>query len=211
MRQLFLDCDGVLADFDTGFETLTGMQGQEYEDLHGSKAFWKLIRDTPHFFENLPLMPGAIELYQAVKHLRPIILTGCPRGDWAATQKMRWRDKHFPGVPMVTCLSRNKVDYCQPGDVLVDDFLKHSQKWIDGQGIFVHHTSVQQSIRVLESIGVLENCQTKEYIRDRIENGDWYKATPELWKIYRDAVNNDRGRTLESLESGDYEDFFYDP
>jgi len=155
MTQLFLDCDGVLADFDTGFQELTGMQGQDYEDKHGSKAFWKLIQDSQSYFEKLPLMPDAMELYEAVKHLRPIILTGTPRGDWAAPQKMRWRDKRFPGVPMVTCLSRNKVDYCQPGDVLVDDFLKHSQKWIDGGGIFVHHTSARESIDMLKSINVL--------------------------------------------------------
>jgi hypothetical protein len=153
-----------------------------------------------------------MELYEAVKHLRPIILTGTPRGDWAAPQKMRWRDKRFPGVPMVTCLSRNKVDYCQPGDVLVDDFLKHSQKWIDGGGIFVHHTSARESIDMLKSIGILEdlNTSTKEYTRDRTESGDWYKATPELWEIYRNAVNNDDWETAESLESGDNKDFFYD-
>jgi len=156
MRQLFLDCDGVLADFDTGFQELSGMQGQEYEDKYGSKSFWKFIQDSPHFFENLPVMSGAMDLYQTVKHLRPIILTGCPRGGWAEAQKMRWRDKYFTGVPMVTCLSHNKVDYCQPGDVLVVDFLKHSQKWIDGGGIFVHHTSAQESIHALESTGVLK-------------------------------------------------------
>jgi hypothetical protein len=155
MKQLFLDCDGVLADFDTGFLALTGMQGQEYEDRFGSKVFWKRIQDSKNYFENLPLMPDAMELFDAVKHLRPIILTGCPRGDWAAHQKMRWRDRYFPGVPMVTCLSRNKVDYCQPGDVLVDDFLKHSQRWIDGGGVFVHHTSAKESIQKLKDLSVI--------------------------------------------------------
>jgi 5'(3')-deoxyribonucleotidase len=153
--QLFLDCDGVLADFDAGFLKLTGMPGHEYEDKFGAKRFWKQIQDSPLYFENLTLMPGALKLYEAVKHLRPIILTGCPRGDWAVPQKMRWRDKYFPGVPMVTCLSRNKVDYCQPGDVLVDDFLKHSQKWIDGGGVFVHHTSSDDTIATLKTLGVL--------------------------------------------------------
>ena len=155
MKQIFLDCDGVLADFDYGFKDLSGEDGHEYEDRHGSKAFWKLIANTDHYFEKLPLMPGAVELYQSVKHLRPIILTGCPAGDWAAHQKMRWRDIHFPGVPMVTCLSRNKVDYCQPGDVLIDDFLKHSQKWIDGGGVFVHYKNTPDTISQLKEMDVI--------------------------------------------------------
>jgi 5'(3')-deoxyribonucleotidase len=155
MRQIFLDCDGVLADFDDGFRSLSGEDGHEYENRHGSKNFWKLIECSDHFFEGLPLMEGAIELYETVKHLRPIILTGCPRGDWAAHQKMRWRDKYFPGVPMVTCMSCDKVDYCQEGDILIDDFLKHSQKWIDGGGIFIHHRNVTETIEQLENLGVL--------------------------------------------------------
>jgi hypothetical protein len=154
-QQIFLDCDGVLADFDTGFQNLAGMQGQEYEDKFGTKQFWQLIRDSGSYFEKLPLMQGAVELYNAVKHLRPIILTGCPRGDWAAPQKMRWRDQHFPGVPMVTCLSRNKVDYCQPGDILIDDLLKYNQLWVAGGGIFIHHTSAANSIQELYNINVL--------------------------------------------------------
>jgi hypothetical protein len=155
MKQIFLDCDGVLADFDSGFRELSGEEGHAFEDRHGSKEFWKLIESSPHYFESLPLMEDAVELYEAVKHTRPIILTGCPRGDWAAHQKMRWRDCYFPGVPMVTCLSRDKVDYCQPGDVLVDDFLKHSQRWIDGGGIFVHHTNTPFTIRQLESLDMI--------------------------------------------------------
>jgi hypothetical protein len=155
MKQIFLDCDGVLADFDSGFRKLSGEEGHAFEDRHGSNEFWKLIESSPDFFESLPLMEGADKLMIAVEHLRPIILTGCPRGDWASPQKMRWRDKYFPGVPMVTCMSRDKVDYCQPGDVLVDDFLTHSQRWIDGGGIFVHHTNTPDTLRQLENLDML--------------------------------------------------------
>ena len=155
MQQLFLDCDGVLADFDAGFVNLTGVSGQEYEDQHGAQVFWRRIEQVRDYFEYLPLMAGAMELFDAVAHLRPIILTGCPRGDWAAPQKMRWRDRRFPGVPMVTCASINKVHYCQPGDVLVDDFIKHRQKWVDGGGVFVVHTSASDSIQQLKDLGVI--------------------------------------------------------
>jgi len=158
VKQLFLDCDGVLADFDSGFQNLTGMQGQEFEDRFGSKLFWKRIENSKNFFETLPIMPGALELYDAVKKFRPIILTGCPKGDWAAPLKMRWRDKNFPGVPMVTCLSKDKVDYCQTGDILIDDFLKHSQKWIAGGGIFVHHIDTIDTLQQLRKLGVFESA-----------------------------------------------------
>lgn len=153
--RLFLDCDGVLADFDQGFKSKFGINSEQFEELHGTKQFWKTIRQDMNFFGTLPLMDGAVELYNSVKHLRPIILTGCPFGDWAEHQKFGWRDKHFPGVPMVTCVSRNKRNFCQPGDVLIDDLEKYQHLWEEAGGIFVLHTSTEDTLKQLKTLGVL--------------------------------------------------------
>lgn len=150
MRRIYLDVDGVLADFNTGFQNITQQSPQQFEDEHGTKAFWKTIRQATNFFGTLPIMPGAQELYEAVEHTRPIMLTGCPFGNWAEHQKFKWRDNHFKGVPMVTCLSRNKRDYCQPGDILVDDLLKYKHLWEEAGGVFIHHTSAESSIAQLQ-------------------------------------------------------------
>ena len=37
--QLYLDCDGVLADFDRAATALLGMGSREYEKRHGLPAF----------------------------------------------------------------------------------------------------------------------------------------------------------------------------
>ena len=52
-------------------------------------------------------MPDAQVLFEAVKHLKPTILTGLPLGNWAAPQKERWAPA-FPGVPIITCMARDK-------------------------------------------------------------------------------------------------------
>jgi len=153
--RLYLDCDGVLADFDAGFEEKFETTAKEYEDTLGAKEFWKAIRQDLNFFGTLPLMPDAIELYVAVAQLRPVILTGCPFGNWAEHQKFGWRDKHFPGVPMVTCLSRNKRNFCQPGDILVDDITKYQHLWEEAGGTFILHTSAESTINQLKVLGVI--------------------------------------------------------
>lgn len=137
--QVYLDCDGVLADFDAGFERLTGTDPRTFEELYGGTAFWARIYKSDNFFGTLPAMQSGQRLYTAVKHLRPIILTGTPRGDRSVIQKMQWRDKHYPGVPMVTCPSRDKRLYCQPGDVLIDDLLKYRELWTEAGGHFIHY------------------------------------------------------------------------
>jgi FMN phosphatase YigB (HAD superfamily) len=153
VKQIFLDCDGVLADFDTAAIRIFGQHPQQAEDELGSVEFWRRLRESGRFFHELPLLTDGLELYRAVAHLHPVILTGCPRGGWAEPDKVAWAARHFPNVAMITCLSRDKRLHMNPGDVLVDDFLKYKQLWEDAGGIFIHHTSAEESLRQLAALG----------------------------------------------------------
>lgn len=148
-RQLYLDCDGVLADFDRGAEAILGMRPKAFQQRYNIGRMWAKLASAPDFYGTLPLMPGAVELFDAVKHLDPVILTGLPRGNWAADQKVRWAAEHFPGTRIITCMAVNKRNHCVPGDVLVDDTLKHAHLWEEAGGIFIHHKSVQETLEAL--------------------------------------------------------------
>ncbi|MDB5699108.1 MAG: hypothetical protein JWN69_1912 [Alphaproteobacteria bacterium] len=145
-RQLYLDCDGVLADFERGSATILGMPPKAYQARHGAGKFWQQLAHADDFYGALPMMPDAVELFEAVRHLDPIILTGLPRGNWAADQKRRWAAQHFPGTRIITCMAVDKRNHCRAGDVLVDDTLKHRHLWEEAGGIFVHHRSARDTI-----------------------------------------------------------------
>ena len=145
-RQLFLDCDGVLADFDKGATAVLGMKPRAFEQRHGLGRFWAKLASTPDFYFGLPLLPGATRLFEAVRHLDPVILTGLPLGNWAAEQKVRWAARHFPGTRIITCMARDKRDHSVPGDVLVDDQLRHAGRWEETGGIFIHHKDVDDTL-----------------------------------------------------------------
>jgi hypothetical protein len=145
-RQLFLDCDGVLADFDRGATAILGMPPKAFEKRHGLGRFWAKLASAPDFYFGLPLLPGAKELFERVKHLDPIILTGLPQGNWAADQKVRWAAQHFPGTRIITTMARNKRNHGKPRDVLVDDMLKHAALWEEMGGVFIHHRDVDDTL-----------------------------------------------------------------
>ena len=149
-RQLFLDCDGVLADFDRGATAILGMPPKAFEKRHGLGRFWAKLASAPDFYFSLPLLPGATELFEAVKHLDPIILTGLPQGNWAADQKVRWAAQHFPGTRIITTMARNKRNHGKPGDVLVEDMLKHAALWEEMGGVFIHHKDVDETLARLK-------------------------------------------------------------
>jgi hypothetical protein len=149
---LFLDCDGVLADFDAGAKRILGMTPAAFEERHGKSEFWKRLARTRNFYGDLSQMPDAQQLFQAVKHLKPTILTGLPLGRWAAPQKERWAAEHFPGVPIITTMARQKYLHMEPGDVLVDDRENHRHLWENAGGIFVHHRNAEDTLRQLAKI-----------------------------------------------------------
>ena len=150
--RLFLDADGVLADFDLGAKRLLGASPKEYIAKHGRGSFWKRLAKAKNFYGSLPEMPDARLLFEAVKHLEPTILTGLPMGGWAAAQKVDWAAEHFPGVPIVTCMARDKHKHMHPGDVLVDDREKHRAAYEAAGVVFIHHRNAEDSVRQLAKI-----------------------------------------------------------
>jgi 5'(3')-deoxyribonucleotidase len=144
--QLYLDCDGVLADFDASAIALLGMPPKDYEKKHGRGRFWQKLARAPDFYFGLPLLPDARRLFDAVAHLDPIILTGLPLGNWAAEQKVRWAAKYFPGTRIITTMARDKRDHAKSGDILVDDQLRHAHLWEEAGGIFIHHRNVDETL-----------------------------------------------------------------
>lgn len=150
--RLFLDADGVLADFDSAVRDLLGMGPDEFQKRHGKAEFWKRLARARDFYATLPEMPDARLLFDSVRHLEPTILTGLPIGKWAAPQKKEWASRHFPGVPVITCMARDKARHMDPGDVLVDDRDSHRDAY-EAAGIrFVHHRNARDSLRRLAEI-----------------------------------------------------------
>ncbi len=146
---IFLDCDGVLADFDTYAHEYFGSHPRDYERMMGSERFWAELEAKGDFYRNLPLMDDAQVLVDGVKHLNPTILTGCPRGNWAEQQKVDWAKEHFPDLPIITCRSADKRAHAKAGDVLIDDWPQHRHRWIEHGGIFISHYDAESSLKAL--------------------------------------------------------------
>ena len=147
--RLFLDLDGVLADFDRGVQQVTGKRPEQLP----VKAMWKALAQAPDFYGTLELMHDAEDLWEYCKPWHPTILTGLPLGSWAPEQKRRWVARMLgEHVPVITCMSRDKPKYSGPGHVLIDDRVSLKEGWERAGGTFIHHTSAERSIAELESL-----------------------------------------------------------
>lgn len=155
MTTLYLDCDGVLADFEKGVIRVTGKRPEELN----LSTMWKALARDPNFYGTLDPMDdvyGGMALWNAVKHLKPIILTGIPFGGWAPKQKREWAGLTFGWeYEIITCFARDKHTYCKPGDILVDDRSKAQGPWEGAGGKFVLHRTTKDTLAQLKALGVL--------------------------------------------------------
>lgn len=147
---LFLDLDGVLADFDRGVVAATGKRPEQL----AMKEMWRALSRHADFFGTLEFMQDAQELWSFCAPHRPTILTGLPLGSWAPEQKTRWVARMLGAdVPVITCMARDKARYASPGAILVDDREKAREPWETAGGCFILHRNAADSIAELAKLG----------------------------------------------------------
>lgn len=156
MTRIYVDLDGVLADFDHGAKHVLGMPCDEFQQLHGAALMWRRLADASDFYRKLPWTADGRDLWLALENDAPatlVILTGLPLGDWAEPQKRAWCLRELgPGIPVVCCMSIDKHRYCTPGDILIDDREKARLDWETAGGVFVHHIDAESTIAALVQI-----------------------------------------------------------
>ena len=158
--KLFIDLDGVLADFDAKVEEITGKRPDRSQPK-AEASMWKAIEQYGTFYRDVEPMPDAFHLWYCVAPLRPTILTGISMTPGCTEQKRFWVSKHLGReVFVITCASKDKaaeaLKVTPEGytPVLVDDWTKYRDVWEAAGGIFILHTSAADSIRQLKELGL---------------------------------------------------------
>jgi 5'(3')-deoxyribonucleotidase len=139
-RRLYLDLDGVMADFDGAFPAVFGLDHRDMAD----DDMWLKINGHPSFFRDLPPMEGAVEFFRKIEHLNPIILTACHKSSYAtvASQKVEWVRQHLS--PSVTVLpvqggTSKPLFMHARGDILIDDYRRNTEAWDAAGGKAILH------------------------------------------------------------------------
>jgi hypothetical protein len=137
---LYLDMDDVVADWHAAAQQLLKKRwNKEGERL--PQWEWDQIKEDARFYRDLPIREGAEELVawcRLYTNKHPdtglAFLTALPHDynmPWAATDKVFWADRHFPGIPVFFGpFSHDKYRYCKnSGDILIDDRTSNCHEW----------------------------------------------------------------------------------
>jgi 5'(3')-deoxyribonucleotidase len=154
---LYLDLDGVLADFDEHASHLIAKSGKK---IVTDSDFYDVITEDEHFFFNLKPTPYAFKLWEAAHKVSDNIqiLTALPSGQAfknVMVDKRRWVAKHFSRTIKVNFgpFSHDKWKHAKRGDILVDDKKSNIEEWRRlGGGIGILHYNYETTINKLMSL-----------------------------------------------------------
>ena len=158
VNHIFLDLDGVFANFDKKIFEITGNHPHELE----SPKMWEAIKeyDVQHkFYSSLELIPNSLTLLSEILKKVPLkkisILTASglkPEGDEWALQKINWVKEHLhPNLKVNWCErgAQKGLLFAKPGSLLIDDMERNVSNFILHGGMGIVHRSVEETLHTL--------------------------------------------------------------
>jgi len=153
--KVYCDMDGVIVDFERGYNDLTGKQTPGVDSTYDKNDFWSAITKAgAKFWADLNWMPDGKQLWSYIKQYNPSLLTAPSREKSSEIGKQEWIDKNLPGTPVIFKQAKDKKDLAEPNAILIDDRKDNIQQWIDAGGIGIRHTSTESTIKQLQKLGL---------------------------------------------------------
>ena len=151
--RIYLDMDGVIADFNTAFQRIDGRTTEEVSK-EGDKAFWEHVdKGGLKFWSEMPWMPGSKKLWNYVKDKDVVILTAPARSlPNSPKGKKIWIQRELGNVKVIFKRAREKHEYADKVSVLIDDSESNIRNWKSAGGIGILFRSADQAIRELKKL-----------------------------------------------------------
>ena len=151
--KIYCDMDGVLADFESGYEELTGV------DLKGEfkkgDDFWDPIKVAGvGFWAGLKWMPDGQKLWDYLKPFNPVLLSAPSREQSSRIGKHVWVKYKIPGTKLILRYAKQKQELATPESILIDDRQVNIDQWEAAGGIGILHTSTANTIQQLQKLGL---------------------------------------------------------
>ena len=126
---IFCDMDGVLVDFDKGYQELTG-KSTNHKDVQDKNDFWRLLDKSLEekglteydYWINLPWMPDGRTLWNHIKEYKPYILTSPSLDPGSKKAKREWVEKELPEAKNIYFRKAQlKPEFSGKNRILIDD------------------------------------------------------------------------------------------
>jgi hypothetical protein len=151
--KIYLDMDGVIADFETRYRQVFGVDIKKSKDKKFDTNFTQFIVDNN--FATLDMMPrsGYLISYLASLSVPTEILSSTAsekrnaeisrqKSVWLTTHGIRFKENFVPGKHL-------KYKFATPNSILIDDTESNINDWKQAGGIGILHKDVDSTLNIL--------------------------------------------------------------
>lgn len=155
ITKIYLDMDGVIADFETEYKNMFGELPEETRVKKGMPEFvvrWNQIISTG-IFRRLQKMPDAEILLEHLKTVSSPVYILSSTSDIEShgpvqEQKLEWLKNENILYPAVLVPGKRfKQHYATKHSLLIDDTEVNVTQWLDNGGQGIVHTSASETIK----------------------------------------------------------------
>jgi 5'(3')-deoxyribonucleotidase len=205
--ELYVDMDGVLADFFGEWAKLMGVDS--WRNIKDIDSALNKIKQQPNFWINLPMTSNALQLLSAIKAYKGKynILSAPLAGDKnSVPQKKEWIKKNLSSFPpQKIIIDPNKSKYAkQPNGTpngLIDDYGDNIRKWEQAGGIAIKHNNknIDRTISKLDLEINEDPFHDISRFINRITSPKSYKYAVELLHKILQRKEQEDGKLKHSL------------
>lgn len=166
IKEIFVDLDGVLADFNSTFDRINGLETLSnnmtdneiqkrrnllYDTLPDfvGKGYWANLNPVSdfelgmNFLRQLDIPIKILSSTSSIEHLFEKV----------RYQKLQWlKVYNIEFEPIFVTGSILKIPYAQKGSILIDDIFTTIENWNDNGGIGIHHINWENTITELKKL-----------------------------------------------------------
>ena len=158
IRQIFLDMDGVLADFESQISKMLGQKVWNNDAGHSVYDQYKRELTAKHMFRLMDPLPDAWKLtdwcLNSGIHTEILTAAGTVNRELVVRDKIEWIREHInPYWTIIpTFKGSQKAAFAHKKAVLIDDRDKNIDCWVEAGGIGILHTTADNTIKQLNDI-----------------------------------------------------------
>ena len=148
--KVYLDMDGVIADFFSSAIKLADCEHSHWRDMEHRdiQRALKKVRKTPGFFKTIPAFPMANTLVACINNIAgeySILSSPLTSYENCGAEKTEWIENNIHIQPVEIIISDNKPQYAQ-GNILIDDYGYNCRKWEEAGGFAIKYQADEQHI-----------------------------------------------------------------
>lgn len=155
IKKIYIDMDGVLANFEKGVSEAMPMFGKNTAALDNIDM-WKYVNKNKAFWETLKPLSNCFKLIKLIEEKFPKaskhILTAIPNDEKkfknlifspSKDGKSKWINKYLPTYKnkIIFCLRKEKQNYSTEGSLLIDDNKTTIKEWNNKGGIGILYSN----------------------------------------------------------------------